>query len=216
MVSFSASLPCWRKACLLILTAPLLVLAACNDSKPAPAGESANPPTAKTNKLATGRFALQKMLPAAHLWAGDAAPIELSATATTTSNGHEGKAGTWRAVFASPGRQKAEPFIWSGMADASSTIDHGVEDSYNSSNRSTQTWDVNFLKVDTDQAFAVAQEHGGKQLLEKEPQLGVNYLLNFNARANQLSWHVIFGGNTSMGKLTVVVDASTGHFIHKE
>jgi hypothetical protein len=216
MVSFSAILPYWRKTRLLILIAPFLVLAACNDSKPAPANESANPPKTKTNEFASGRFALQKMLPAAHLWAGDAAPIELSATATTTSNGHEGKAGTWRAVFASPGRQKAEPFIWSGMVDASSTIDHGVEDSYNSSNRSTQTWDVNFLKVDTDQAFAVAQEHGGKRLLEKEPQLGVNYLLNFNARANQLSWHVIYGGNTSMGKLTVVVDASTGHFIHKE
>src|SRR5260370_8697784 len=92
MVSFSASMPRWRKACLLILTAPLLVLAACNDSKPAPAGESANPPTAKTNKLATGRFALQNMLPAAHLWGGDAAPIRLSATATTPTNRQQAQA----------------------------------------------------------------------------------------------------------------------------
>ena len=102
------------------------------------------------------------------------------------------------------------------MADAERKVDHGVEDSYNSGNLSTQTWDVNFLKVDTDQAFAVAQQHGGKELLEKEPQLGVNYLLDFNKLANQLRWHVIYGGSTSMGKLTVVIDASTGHFIHKE
>lgn len=102
------------------------------------------------------------------------------------------------------------------MADAERKVDHGLEDTYNSANLSTQAWDVNFLKVDTDQAFAVAQQHGGKELLEKEPQLGVNYQLDFNKFANQLRWHVIYGGSTSMGKLTVVVDASTGHFIHKE
>jgi hypothetical protein len=194
--------------------AAILMAGGCTDSKPAPATGSTTAP--KTNQFETGRFALQKMLPAAHLWAGDAAPIQLSAAATTESNGHDGKAGTWKAVFASPTRQKSEPFIWSGMADATRKVDHGLEDTYNPSNRSTQTWDLNFLKVDTDQAFAVAQKHGGKELLEKEPQLGVNYLLDFSALANQLRWHVIYGGDTSMGKLTVIVDASTGQFVHKE
>jgi len=202
-----------RKARWLLLIAPLL-LAGCSDSKPAPASEQAPPP--KTNEFETGRFALQKLLPAAHFWAGDAAPVQLSSTATGASNGHDGKSGEWRAVFASPSRQKSEPFMWSGMADAERKVDHGVEDSYNPSNRSTQTWDLNFLKVDTDKAFAVAQQHGGKQLLEKEPQLGVNYLLDYSALANQLRWHVTYGGNTSMGRLTVLVDASTGEFIHKE
>ncbi|HJY87878.1 MAG TPA: hypothetical protein VKE24_13670, partial [Candidatus Acidoferrales bacterium] len=153
---------------------------------------------------------------AAHFWAGDAAPVQLSSTATGSSNGHDGKSGVWRAVFASPSRQKSEPFVWSGMADAERKVDHGVEDSYNPSNRSTQTWDLNFLKVDTDKAFTVAQQHGGKQLLEKEPQLGVNYLLDYSALTNQLRWHVTYGGNPSMGRLTVLVDASTGEFIHKE
>lgn len=204
---------CLRKASWLFIIAPLL-LAACSDSKPAPASETTAPP--KTNQFETGRFALQKLLPAAHFWAGDAAPVQLSSTATASSNGHDGKAGEWRAVFASPSRQKSEPFIWSGMADAERKVDHGVEDSYNPSNRSTQTWDLNYLKVDTDKAFAVAQQHGGKQLLEKEPQMGVNYLLDYSALTNQLRWHVVYGGSGSMGRLTVLVDASTGEFIHKE
>lgn len=202
-----------RKARWLVLMVPML-LAGCSDSNTAPAGTAANAP--KTNQFETGRFALQKLLVAAHQWAGDAAPVELSSTATTDSNGHDGKSVSWRAVFASPTRQRSEPFLWSGMADAARKVDHGVEDSYNPSNRSTQTWDLNFLKVDTDRAFAVAQEHGGKKLLEQEPQLGVNYVLDYSALTNQLRWHVIYGGNTSMGKLTVLVDASTGNFIHKE
>lgn len=201
-----------RKTTFLALLAPVLFLAGCDESKPAPS--SATPP--KTNQFETGRYALQKMLPAARLWSGDAAPVELTSSATTASNGHGGKSANWRAVFASPTKQKAEPFMWSGMADAERKVDHGVEDTYIASNRSTPTWDLNFLKIDTDQAFTVAQEHGGKALLEKEPQLGVNYRLDFNSQANQLRWHVVYGGSPSMGKLTVVVDASTGRFLHKE
>src|SRR5262249_26545306 len=154
MSSSAEDMPGLRKARWLFLIAPLL-LAACSETKPVPASDGATPP--KTNQLETGGSALQKLLPAAHFWAGDAAPVQLSSTATTASNGHEGKAGEWRAIFASPSRQKSEPFIWSGMADAERKVDHGVEDSYNPSNRSTQTWDLNYLKVDTDKAFAVAQ-----------------------------------------------------------
>jgi len=203
-----------RRAWIPMLFAWIFLTSGCTDSKPAPASSDANPP--KANQFETGRFALQKLIPVAHFWAADAAPVQLSSSATSESNGHDGKAGNWQAVFASPTRQRSEPFIWSGMADAPRKVDHGLEDTYNPSNRSTQTWDLNFLKVDTDEAFAVAQKHGGKELLEKEPQLGVNYLLDFSALTNQLRWHVIYGGTTSLGKLTVLVDASTGKFIHKE
>ena len=36
----------------------------------------------------------------------------------------------------------------------------------------------NFLKVDTDKAFEVAQQHGGKQLTEKDPKLQILYELD--------------------------------------
>jgi hypothetical protein len=188
------------------LCAWALALPGCND-------EPKRPP--KTNEFETGRFALQKMYLAARLWSADAQPVNLSATATSESNGAEGKAGSWRAVFASRSRLKSQPFMWSGMADASRTIDHGVEDTYNPSNRSMQVWDPNFLKIDTDQAFSVAQQHGGKQLLEKDPKLGISYLLDFDPLTNQLRWHVIYGASGS-GRLSVVVDASSGEFLRKE
>lgn len=190
---------------LLVLTAAFVVIG-CDDE---PVKKPAQP---KTPEAETGRFALQKMIPTARLWAPDAQPIQLASSTTSDSNGHDGKSAYWRTVFASAGRSKSEPFTWSG----SSGVDHGVEDVYNSGNRSTQSWDLNFLKIDTDQAFQVGQEHGGKQLLEKDPKLPVMYLLDFDSAAGQLRWHVIYGGDVSSARLTVIVDASTGRFIHKE
>ncbi len=186
-----------------------LLLLGCDDSKPVEAPK-------KTNHYETGRFALQNMLPAARLWSPDAQPITLSSGPTTDSTGQDGKSGNWRAVFASVSRQKAEPFMWSGRSDARTRVDHGVEDSFNPGNRSTSPFDLNFLKVDTDKAVEVAQQHGGKQLTEKDPKLQVLYELDWDSHAGQLRWHVIYGGSDSNSRLTVLVDATSGAFIRKE
>lgn len=205
-----AQAPFLRLAGAIALCALAFAFTGCSDSAPK---SEATPP--KTNDFETGRFALQKMSIPAHLWARDAQPVSLSASFTNESKGHDGKAGSWRAVFASRSMQKTEPFMWSGMASARG-IDHGVEDPYNPNNRSMQTWDWNFLKVDSDEAFNVAQQHGGKQILEKDPNTGINYLLDFDPLSNQLRWHVTYGGSGSAGRLTVMVDASSGQFLRKE
>jgi hypothetical protein len=100
-------------------------------------------------------------------------------------------------------------------ADVAKGVDHGAEDSYNPANRSARTFDLNYLRTDTDKAFEVAQQHGGKQLLEKDPKTAVAYLLDWDAQSNQLRWHVMYGADT-VGRLTVLVDASSGEFIRKE
>ena len=79
-----------------------------------------------------------------------------------------------------------------------------------------QTWDIQFLKIDSDQALATAQKHGGDKVLEKSPDLAVTYVCDWNRNSNQLVWHVIFGANRESSKLTVSVDASTGAFIRVE
>lgn len=196
-------------ACLLLG----LMLLGCDDSKPT--GGQSETPQKKTAETQTGRFALQKMLPVARFWAADAKPIQLESSTSAESNGQDGKSSYWRAVFGSASRGKSEPFSWSGSPD-SAGVDHGTEDTFNPNNRSTQAWDLAFLKVDTDKAFEVAQAHGGKELLQKEPKLPIKYFLGWNAQANELDWFVIYGGSTSNAKLTVLVDASTGRFVRKE
>jgi hypothetical protein len=187
------------------------------DSEPKKAAATKEGQTAAAQSQ-TGRFALQKMLGPARFWAGDAQPVRLESSNLKDSNGHDGKAPFWRALFASPGRQKSEPFTWSGIAsdDTPRGVNHGVEDTYNPANRSSRPFDLNYLKVDTDQAFEVAQKHGGKQVLEKDPKVPVGYLLDWDPQSSQLRWHVIYGGGESIGKLTVLVDASSGEFLRKE
>ena len=120
-------------------------------------------------QLETGRFALQKMLAPARGWSGDAQLVRLESTNLKGGDGHDGKANFWRALFASTGRQKSEPFTWAGVAtdDGPRGVNHGVEDSYNPSNRSSRSFDLNFLKIDSDQAFETAQKHGGSRCWKK-------------------------------------------------
>jgi hypothetical protein len=204
-----------KKICVHALLALAVICIGCS-SEPAkaPTGSTETPAATQTE---TGRFALQRMLVPARGWSADAMPVRLESTNLKGSNGHDGKANFWRALFASQGRQKSEPFTWAGMAtdDTPRGVNHGVEDTYNAANRASRPFDLNFLKVDTDQAFEVAQKHGGKQLLEKDPKVNVGYLLDFDVQSNQLRWHVIYGSD-SIGKLTVLVDASSGSFMRKE
>lgn len=200
------------------LIAPALLLAGlllvgCEESKPTASNTPS--PEKKVTETETGRFALQKMIPIARFWATDAKPITLQSSPSSESTGQDGKSAYWRAVFGSASRGKSEPFSWSGIPD-SKGVDHGAEDTFNPNNRSTQAWDLAFLKVDTDKAFEVAQEHGGKQLLEKDPKMQIMYFLGWNAQSNELSWFVVYGGSTSNAKLTIIVDASSGRFVRKE
>ena len=169
-------------------------------------------------QLETGRFALQKMLAPARFWAADAMPVRMESTNLKDTTGKDGKVVFWRAIFASASREKSETFTWSGTAtdDGPRGVNHGAEDSYNPANRTARIFDLNYLKTDTDKAFEVAQAHGGKQITEKDPKASVGYLLDFDAQANQLRWHVIYGGNDVNSKLTVLVDASNGEFLRKQ
>ncbi|HKW74313.1 MAG TPA: hypothetical protein VJN64_02205 [Terriglobales bacterium] len=195
--------------CAVLLLLTVVCLAGCEESN-----QTSNAPAQKkTNEFETGRFALQKMLPSARLWAPDAEPIQLESSATSHDNGQGGKSANWRVVFGSRSRGKSEPFTWSGMADAQTKVDHGVEDTFNPNNRSTQPFDLNFLKIDTDQAYDVAQKHGGKEVTEKDPKTQVTYLLVWNAQAGELEWHVMYADHT---RLTVLVDASSARYLRKE
>jgi hypothetical protein len=207
-----------KNASLLLLFAVIFFLG-CDSEPPKKQTSPSGGSQTSASQLETGRFALQKMLPAARLWAVDGQPVRMRSQPTKDSNGQDGKSSFWQTTFVSPSRQKSEAFSWSGMSGADAPpkgVDHGREDSYNPANRSIQPFDLSFLKIDSDKAFAVAQQHGGKQLLTKTPGLEVMYVLDWDSPTGKLRWHVIYGGNESRAQLIVIVDASTAEFIHKE
>jgi hypothetical protein len=192
----------------------LALLAACDSNTAKPPAK----PEPKPAELLTGRAAFQKVFIAARNYAVDARPFRIESTPSADSNGHDGKSAIWRASFASPSQHGVKPFIWSGTdaADAPSRgVSPGNEDIYNPNNASTQIFDVAFLKVDSDQAFAEAQKHGGDKVLEKDPAMPVTYICDWNHNTNELTWHVIYGSRED-AKLRVAINASTGAFTRVE
>jgi hypothetical protein len=176
-------------------------------------------PEPKAPELLTGRAAFYKVFISARNYAADVKPFRIESTPSPESQGQDGKSAIWRSSFASATQHGVKPFFWSGSnaSDAPSRgISPGNEDTYNPSNASTQVFDVAFLKVDSDQAFAVAQKHGGDKILEKDPATPVLYVCDWNHNTNELIWHVIYGNSRETAKLTVAVNASTGEFIRVE
>ncbi len=191
----------------------LLSLAACT-SEPAKSTE----PAVKPPDFLAGRSAFQKMYVASRGWARDAQGFSLMSVLTSDSKGHDGKAGVWRATFASATQRTSKPYIWCGTntADVDRGVTWGAEDSYNASNSSTHVFDIAFLKTDSDDAYQTALKHGGDKLLEKDANQPVIYLLDWDGPSNTLVWHVIFGASRTDYQLAVMINASTGEFIRME
>ena len=195
-----------------ILFSPLIglvLLAGCSSNQPA------EKPQPKPTEFQTGRPIFQQLYVAAHGWARDAQPIRLQSQVTPGDKDRDGKSAVWSGYFGSPSLRGVKSYTWSGT-DAPDFSERGITpgslDTYNPSNTSMSIFDVRFLKIDSDQAFAVAQKHGGEKIIEKNLDTPISYILDWNQQANKLSWHVIYGPSRGDAKLVVDVDASTAAF----
>lgn len=208
-----------RKLVVLLLVA---LLAGCS-SEPKKAEEGAKPPVAKPEAKApefqTGRTAFYEMYRAARTWAPDAKPFRVQSSPTKEAPGTDGKAEVWHAWFASPSKREVKPYTWSGGTGENLPergVSFGAVDTFNPTNTSTQPFDPNFLKSDTDQAYKAAQEKGGEALLKKAPGTPIIYTLDWDAQSNELIWHVSYGESPIEYKLKIAVNASTGGYLKKE
>jgi hypothetical protein len=193
----------------------LLALSACSSEPSKPA----EPPKPAGPDLISARSAFQKLYIAARGWNADAKPYRLESAVTADSKSQDGKAAFWRASFGSDSKHAGKTWSWSGSAVEGAPergVTPGIEDSYSAANSSTQVFDMAFLKIDSDQAVATAQQHGGDKILEKNPDTPIFYVCDWNHNTNQLVWHVIYGASRDGAKLTVAINASTGEFIRVE
>jgi hypothetical protein len=145
-----------KKLLLGILALGLLAGCSSEPEKPATSGGTKPAPVKPADEYKTGRVAFQKLFVTARAWAADTQPFRLESQYTKGAPVAEGKAGIWRATFASPRRASIKSYLWSGVASDDPTergISPGLEDSFNPSNPSTHPFDMNFLKMDSDQAF---------------------------------------------------------------
>jgi hypothetical protein len=212
-----SKMPSARSIGIAAVLVALALLTACS-SEPEKPAEPAKPEV-KGPELLTARSGFQKTYVAARGWNPDSRPYRIESIVTSDANGRDGKWAAWRTGFGSATQRATKTFFWSGSTvdgAPSRGVSFSIEDSYSPTNASTQVWDVQFLKIDSDQALATAVKHGGDKILEKAPDTPVTYVCDWNRNANKLIWHVIFGPNRENSKLTVSVDASTGEFIRVE
>jgi hypothetical protein len=189
-----------------------LWMSGCND-------DSSEKPQVKPVEMLTGRSAFQKAYISARGWEADAQPIRLMSQPTSDSDGHDGKADVWMATFGSASTSTMRTYAWSGTSipDAPERgVTPGSQDSYSPGNSSTHAFNLGFLKIDSDKAFDVAQQHGGDKILQADPKTLVFYVLDWTTATNELIWHVIYGPSRSNAKLTVSVNATTGDFMRVE
>lgn len=189
-------------------------------STPAPENATTAAPKTKTAEpaqLEAGRNALQKMYAAARNWGLDSMPLKLSSN--PRKGDAAGKAAVWSAAFASAGKRSIRNFMWSGATgdDAPDPgISQGSIDTYSPDNASTRPFDLNYLKVDSTEAFQTAQKHGGEALLKKDPNMLTQYSLLWDPRASRLLWSIKYAPNGAEAKLNVIVNATTGQFVRIE
>ena len=200
----------------------LLLLAGCSSSNPTSnrnEPQSAAKLAPKPAEYETGRVAFQKMYLSARGWAADATPFRLQSQFAHQAASTDGKAGLWRASFASPAKRMMKMFVWSGLVGPDAPekgISFSAEDTWNPTNTSTQPFNIGFLKTDSDAAYQVAQQHGGDKLTQKDPKQPIVFILDWDASKNELVWHVIYGSSADEAKLRVAVNAATGEFLRIE
>lgn len=201
-----------------LLTLLLLAISGCS-SKPTneapPEASKKSPKPATPSEFVTGREGFQKVYATARGWASDAQPVRLESR-PRKEDPKNGTASVWSGTFASPSMRQIRSFLWSGASapDAPELgITPGSPDTYSEGNVSTRPFDLNFLKIDSDKAFAVAaKKKEAATLLKKSPTTPTKYVLYWDASKGRLVWKVIFGGSEYDAKLIIWVNASTGEF----
>jgi hypothetical protein len=170
---------------------------------------TANLPGQGSIRWITGREALQVMVQSAKQWSPDAEVIRLYSGICKKAP-HEGICDDWRTVVVSPSLKQSTSFEWFGGTVRQSRVTDGV------SLDSQLPVEVSRIRADSDIAFRVAQEHGGKPLLEKDPEIEIRYAMMLDKKVGQLIWLVFYdikGADFSSAKLHVAINAQTGEFI---
>ncbi len=194
-----------------------MLTVACSSSENKPASET--PPAAPAKKepaLYTGQQAFNQMTGLALKWSSDAQPARIESVLNSETNGQDGKSTVWRGYFVSPARRATETIVCSGsrLPDAPpyGVSVEGGEGPYNAESASLAFLGL-LLKTDTDEAYKIAQQHGGEAIVKKDPQQPISYVLLKEPKHNVPVWYVIYGSSEKDRKGIGVINATTGAFV---
>jgi len=160
----------------------------------------------RTPEAITGSSAFYKCYASARLWAPDVQPYRVESQPTTDSKGRDGKAGEWRAGFASPSLHTTRPYTW-----ANGDISHSVEDSYSPTN-SSPDFQRPVSQSGYGQGLCRRPAARRRQTAGEGTRHSRSLCAGVGPAESLLLWHVIYGTDRDTAKLQVAVNASSGDF----
>jgi hypothetical protein len=201
-----------RKALCAVVSAFLLLLAACSSESSQPAAEKEK---AKPAVPVGGRYAFNQMYITARAWAPDLEVLRLSSIPLAEVKSEAGKAGAWQAVFVSAQLSRARTYTYS-VVESAGNLHQGVfssgEESYSGPRGQTKPFLPAAIKVDSDAAYETAAKKA-VEYEKKNPNLPITFLLESTKRFPDPAWRVIWGESVGTSNFSVFVDASTGEYL---
>ncbi len=194
---------------LLLLTS---ILAGCRQPEQQ-SGEAAKP--LPPPQPVTARFAFQRMLVQARMWAPDAQPLRVASVNLREVPSGAGKYPAWRATFVSGQLRKARSFSFS-VAESPGNAHEGVlrgrEESWAGPTGQAQPFSEQMLKVDSDEAYVAAAKES-KEILKKHPDMPVHFLLEFTPRFPLPAWRIFWGETLGSSDYSVFINCTTGNYL---
>ncbi len=187
----------------------------------APKSPATAPPTTSSTTekkepvLYTAKSCFSQIANAAARWQPDAMPFHMESSLNAESTGQNGKATVWRAMFASPSRGTWRSFTCSGsrLIEEPPLGVTGSLEVASAPDTARLVFQSLLLIIDSDKAFATAEENGGAKILKQNPQQPVLYSLDWDSKNRELVWVVLYGTSHSDSKGIGVIDATSGKFL---
>jgi len=195
----------------------LTILIGCSTTPSQPAGTqpAASQAAPKQPTLYTAKGCFSSMVNLAQRWDPGAQPFHMESETNAEATGQDGKATVWRGFFASRTRRTMKTIVCSGSYLPSAPA-RGFTDTTESpyaANVPGLLFDPSYLLIDSDKAFAATLDHGGSDLIKKDPKQPIIYSLDWDAKRKELVWLVIYGKSGADRQGLGVVSARTGAFL---
>jgi hypothetical protein len=190
------------------------LLAGCSTSPPPAAKKKEfKPPTA-----ISGQSALFSMYQVARTWAPDAMVLKAENIDIPEAKPEPGKYGAWRGTFVSQTRRIKRDYTFA-VADSGPLLHKGPfagpESSY-VANPQVRPISIQDVKIDTTAALEAALKNKEvKAFADKNPDLPIQYVLEWTAQTPLPAWRVIWGRTIGTSAASAYIDTREGNFLKR-
>lgn len=191
--------------------APLVVLLSACSEAPKKAKEPEKPA-----EPVGAQYAFHQIFLTARTWAPDLLVMRVRDLPISSVKPDGGKRAGWEVTVVSPSKGRARTYMYSVVEEGNihKGVFGGLEEEYRGPRGQAVAWPVQAFKVDSSKAYEVAIAKS-EDILKKNPDIPITFLLEQTSRHPFLTWRVIWGTSVATSGYSVHVNAATGEFVEK-